>query len=257
MAPTKLGMCLTVTAVPDLPWIRQPSLKLWFSFFPATATFAQGTLEKFNRDFQRILSKHEKRSRDVPWVSDLCSSATPEGLFWVCLEPCWPTNLFCIVAFGSIFLNPGFKKSNTQTPPPLHLQSHIQEHQRTERQKELAVTSLLSMPKPIPHHFPHYCSFMAFKALYFIWDFTFPSSPLDMAHPAASNQEGKSMAGWVFRQHLDLRIARYSHWLLEDLVITGHVGHPIPQHILVHHPVRMDIMGGRKEARVWIDMVIG
>lgn len=151
-----------------------------------------------------------------------------------------------------IFLNPGFKKSNTQTPPPLRLQSHIQEHRRTERQKELAVTSLLSMPKPIPHHFPHYCSFMAFKALYFIWDFTFPSSPLDMAHPAASNQEGNSMAGWVFRRHLDLRIARYSHWLLEDLVIIGHAGHPVPPHILVHHPVRMDMMGGRKEVHVWI-----
>lgn len=36
-----------------------------------------------------------------------------------------------------------------------------------------------------------------FRALCFIWDFTFPSLPLDMAHPAASNQvaEGSSGAG--------------------------------------------------------------
>lgn len=68
-----------------------------------------------------------------------------------------------------------------------------------------------------------------------------------MAHPAASNQEGSSsMAGWVFRRHLDLRIARYSHWLLEDLVIIGHVGHPSPPHIVVHHTIVMG-MRGRKE----------
>lgn len=54
-----------------------------------------------------------------------------------------------------------------------------------------------------------------------------------MALPAASNHkaEGSSMAGWVFGLHLDLRIAHYSRWLLKDVVITGHVGHPIPKNI--------------------------
>lgn len=130
--------------------------------FPATVSLVQETLEQFTRDFQKILSKHGKRRRDAPRVCDLCLSVTPEGLFWVCLKPCWPTNLLLHCCVWSIFLNPGFKKSNIQTPLPLLLQSHIPEHQRSERQKELAVTSLLSMPKPIPHHFPHYCSFMAF-----------------------------------------------------------------------------------------------
>lgn len=78
-----------------------------------------------------------------------------------------------------------------------------------------------------------------------------------MAHPAASNQEGSGMAGWVSRRHLDLRIALYSHWLLEDLVIIGHVGHPIPAHILVHHTILMDMMSGRKEVDVGTDMVMG
>lgn len=79
-----------------------------------------------------------------------------------------------------------------------------------------------------------------------------------MAHPAVSNQEGSSsMAGWVFRRHLDSRIARYSHWLSGDLVIIGHLGHPIPPHILLHPTALMDIMGGRKEVDVCIDVVMG
>lgn len=72
-----------------------------------------------------------------------------------------------------------------------------------------------------------------------------------MAHPAVSNQEGSSsMAGWVFRRHLDSRIARYSYWLSGDLVIIGHLGHPTPPHTLLHPTVLIDIIGGRKEVDV-------
>lgn len=90
MAPTKLGMCLTVTAVPfamNQAAIIKIVIFVWV-FFPATAALTQGTLEKFNLDVQRIFNKHEKRRQEVPWVYALCLRVTPEGLFWVLVEPC-------------------------------------------------------------------------------------------------------------------------------------------------------------------------
>lgn len=142
----------------------------------------------------------------------------PEDLGSVYLELCWPTRHFCIVGVWWILLNPGLEKSNIQTPSPLL--SFSPRRGRGIQSYHLAAACLPACLPAKHAQTPNPITFLItgaswlFRALCFIWDFTFPSLLLDMAHPAASNQvaEGSSAAGWVFRLHLDLRIAHHSHW---------------------------------------------